>query len=66
MSRDISDDAGKVLSLLVEIGIAMRGKKVGSGELPCPKCGGVVDWRSAGPRAIRAACRTPDCLRFLT
>lgn len=37
------------------------------GETPCPVCGaGKVVWSYGGPRAIRAACTTADCLTFMS
>lgn len=37
------------------------------GSMPCPVCGvGVVNWSWAGPRAIRAQCDAPDCLKFMS
>lgn len=41
-------------------------KKVTSGEVPCPKCSGTIDWsRSPTNGHLRVACRTPECFRMM-
>lgn len=45
---------------------AIANAKDQSGSVPCPKCGGSLSFAKApGNGHIRAACSTPDCLRFM-
>lgn len=58
----------KIAGMLAAIVLISQAKpSIGDeGTCECPVCHGVLAWWWGGPRAIRATCKTPDCLTFMS
>lgn len=48
-----------------EINEIMAQVKVGTGSIPCPRCGGTIKYSSDGRRALRVFCETPNCVKII-
>lgn len=52
-----------VVKVMEAIGKQPKG---GSGEVPCPKCGGTIRWIASSYNGHRhAACQTPNCIQVM-
>lgn len=58
---DLFGSAENVLKVLAAIP-----KGSASGMIPCPKCGAGLRYSNPSPRAIRVACSTENCIRFMS
>lgn len=66
-SRPITDPwIVDITTAIAIITFALGRASTGAGTIECPRCGGTLQYRVTGPRAMRGICDTDGCLRFLS
>jgi hypothetical protein len=64
--RGSAETTRELLKIMADIEDAKLKSDATEGTIRCPRCGGLLNWVSHGPRSLRAACQTEGCIKAMS